>query len=437
MTRPNKPVLNRRTLLGGTAAAGVGAVVPAGTAAAGDVGKQRGPLDQRAIDAVVRRVESGLVELRRDLHAHPETAKSETSAGEVATSRIVAHLLRAAGLEVTTGVGGFGVVGVLKGARPGRTVAYRADMDAVPPEGIFPEATQPAHACGHDIHTAVGVGVAQTLARLRHRLSGTVVFFFQPGEEALEGARAMIDAGVLRDYAPEEIHALHCGPFPVGQFAVTPGSGLPGQDGTVIKVNGADALARAERLAAEITGLSTVAPPETSAGLEKMVADVQIKDGPLARFVTVQAGAAKAEDTGQVTVSVWYRCWPEERYVEVREAVRGLAKKYEGAVVDFDREPFPALVCPERDALALGRHLRRVLGPDGVTVMHAAFPFNGEDYALFLDRIPGTYSFLGVRRPGTDIAEGVPHYGTFDPDTKAIGVGVRAMAGWLAARAKA
>ncbi|MFF0738968.1 M20 family metallopeptidase [Streptomyces sp. NPDC004111] len=437
MTRPNKPVLNRRTLLGGTAAAGVGVVVPAGTAAAEGVGQERGPLDQEAIDAVVRRVEAGLVELRRDLHAYPETAKSETSEGEVATSRIVAHLLRAAGLEVTTGVGGFGVVGVLKGARPGRTVAYRADMDAVPKEGIFPEATRPAHVCGHDVHTAVGVGVAQTLAQLRHRLSGTVVFFFQPGEETLQGARAMIDAGVLRDYAPEEIHALHCGPFPVGQFAVTPGSGLPGQDGIAIKVNGADALARAERLAAEITELSTVAPPETSAGLEKMVADVQIKNGPLARFVTVWAGAAKAEDTGQVTVSGSYRCWPEERYVEVREAVRGLAKMYEGAVVDLGRAPFPAMVCPERDALALGRHLRRVLGQGGVTVMHAAFPFNGEDYSLFLRRIPGTYSFLGVRRPGADITEGVPHYGAFDPDTRAIGVGVRAMAGWLAARAKA
>lgn len=437
MTRPNKPVLNRRTLLGGTAAAGVGVVVPAGAAAAEGVGRQRGSLDQGAIDAVVRRVEGGLVELRRDLHAHPETAKGETSEGEVATSRIVAHLLRAAGLDVTTGVGGFGVVGVLKGARPGRTVAYRADMDAVPAEGIFPEADRPAHACGHDVHTAVGVGVAQTLAQLRHRLSGTVVFLFQPGEEALQGARAMIDAGVLRDYAPEEIHALHCGPFPVGQFAVTPGSGLPGQDGTVIKVNGADALARAERLAAEITGLGTVAPPETSADLEKMVADVQVKDGPLARFVTVSAWAEEAKDTGQVTVSVWYRCWPEERYVEVREAVRGLAQKYEGAVVNFDEAPFPAMVCPKRDALALGRHLRRVLGPDGVTVMHAAFPFNGEDFALFLDRIPGTYSFLGVRRPGADIAEGVPHYSTFDPDTKAIGIGVRAMAGWLATRAKA
>ncbi|CAM5475345.1 N-acyl-L-amino acid amidohydrolase [Streptomyces spiroverticillatus] len=435
MTRENKPVLNRRTLLGGTAAAGVGVVVPAGAAAAQGAGG-RGPLDQSAIDAVVRRVERSLVELRRDLHAHPETAKSEASAGEVATSRIVAHLLRAAGLEVTTGVGGFGVVGVLRGARPGRTVAYRADMDAVPKEGIFPGADRAAHACGHDIHTAVGVGVAQTLARLRHRLGGTVVFFFQPGEETLQGARAMIDAGVLRDHAPEEIHALHCGPFPVGQFAVTPGSGLPGQDGTVIEVNGPDALARAERLAAEITELSTVAPPETSAALERMVADVQVKGGPLARFVTVSAGAAKDKDTGRVTVSVWYRCWPEERYVEVRETVRGLARKYAGTVVDFDREPFPALVCPERDALALGRHLRRVLGPAGVTVMHAAFPFNGEDYALFLDRIPGTYSFLGVRRPGADIAEAVPHYATFDPDTKAIGVGVRAMAGWLAARAK-
>ncbi|MFD3579723.1 M20 family metallopeptidase [Streptomyces sp. NPDC058644] len=431
MTRPKKAVLNRRALLGGTAAAGVGAMVPAGAAAAADSGRQGGPLDQDAIDAVVSRVERNLIALRRDFHAHPEVAEHE-----VATSRIVSHLLRAAGLTVTTGVGGLGVVGVLKGARPGRTVAYRADMDAVPPQGIVGGGDKPAHACGHDVHTAVGVGVAQTLAKLRHRLSGTVVFFFQPGEEALKGADAMIKDNVLRDHRPEEIHALHCGPFPVGQFAVTPGSGLPGQDGTTITVTGPDALASAERLAAEITRLATVAPPQTPAHLEKMVADVQTPDGPLARFVVVRAKAQQDKETGQVTIPVSYRCWPEERYVEIRETIGRLAAPYDGAVVNFAKEPFPALVCPEKDALTLKRHLRRVLGPDGVTVLHAAFPFNGEDFALFLDEIPGTYTFLGVRKPGTVITESYPHYGDFAPDERAIGIGVRAMAGWLAERAR-
>lgn len=427
MTSPKNSVLTRRILLAGTAAAGVGAVLPPSTAAAADT-VHHDPVDQFAIDAVAARLDPDLIALRRDLHAHPETAGHERR-----TARKVAHLLRAAGLKVKTGVGGHGVVAVLRGARPGRTVAYRADMHAVPPTGIVTGGTEAAHVCGHDIHTTVGVGVAQVLALLRHRLSGTVVFFFQPGEEALEGAKAMIACGVLEKTGPEEIHALHCGPFPVGQFAVTPGSGLPGQDKALITLTGPDATESAQRLAAEIGGLATVAPPQTPADLEKMVADVQTPDGPLAQFLAVRAKAGEAE--GKVAVQVSYRCWPEERYVEVREEIRGLAKLYTGGQVSFPEPPFPALVCPEKEANAVARHLRRVLGTDGVTVMHAAFPFNGEDFALFLDRLPGTYTFLGVRAPGAGITESYPHYGDFAPDERAIGLGVRAMSGWLAKRA--
>lgn len=432
MTSPKKPVLSRRVLLGGTAAAGVGAVLPSGgSAVAATESSRRGPLKQSAIDAAAARLDEGLIALRRDLHEHPET-----SGQELYTAATVARRLRTAGLEVTTGVGGHGVVGVLRGAHPGRTVAYRADMDAVPPEGIVTGGSAAAHVCGHDIHTTVGVGVAEVLARLRHRLSGTVVFLFQPGEEALAGARAMIDDGVLECHRPEEIHALHCGPFPVGQFAVTPGSGLPGQDRATITLTGPDATASARRLAAEIGALATVAPPQTPADLERMVADVQTADGPLARFVVARARALEADAEGGATVQVSYRCWPEERYVEVREDVRRLVKPYAGALVSFPADPFPAMVCPEKEANALGRHLRGVLGPSGVTVMHAAFPFNGEDFALFLDRIPGTYTFLGVRAPGAGITSSYPHYGDFAPDERAIGIGVRAMSGWLAARAR-
>ncbi|AUY49995.1 amidohydrolase [Streptomyces sp. CB01881] len=448
MTRPNRPALSRRTLLGGTAVAGVGAVLASGTAAAADSERRRNPIDQAAVDAVAARLDGDLIALRRDLHQHPETTGKETY-----TAAAVAARLRAAGLDVTTGVGrtvkdgkevpGTGVVAVLRGARPGRTVAYRADMDAVPGDGIVPRVPgpsapnqPPAHACGHDLHTTVGVGVAQTLAQLRHRLSGTVVFFFQPGEEGLVGARAMIDDGVLETTGAEEIHALHCGPYPVGRFAVTPGSGLPGQDWAAVTLAGPDATAAAGRLKAEIGRLGTVAMPQGPADLEKMVADVQTPDGPLARFVVTGGKVNDPDAEGRVRLDVKFRCWPQERNVEIRERIRQLAQSYAGAVVTYPRDPFPALVCPEDDANALARHLRRVLGTGGVTVNHAAFPFNGEDYALFMERIPGTYTFLGVRTPGSGIETSYPHYETFTPDERAIGVGVRAMAGWLATRTR-
>ncbi|MEU1231994.1 amidohydrolase [Streptomyces sp. NPDC005828] len=413
--------LARRTLLAGAAAASVGTVFAgAGKAVAGGRG---GPVRQAAVAAEAARLERALIELRRDIHRHPEAPGQEQR-----TAAVVARKLRAAGLTVTTGVGGHGVVGVLRGTRPGRTVAYRADMDAVPPTDIVGTGSAPAHVCGHDVHTVVGIGVAQVLARLRQQLSGTVVFLFQPAEETLSGARALIDTGVLERMGIEEIHALHCGPFPVGQFAVTPGYGLPGQDKAEVTLSGPDALDAARRLTADIGALATVAVPQTSADLERLVADAQTPNGPLARFVAVRARAQEA------TVSVSYRCWPPERYVEVREDIRRVSMLYAGAATRFPAEPFPAMVCPERDGNLLAHRLRRTVGGHTVIELHAAFPFNGEDFALYLDRIPGTYTFLGVRAPGAPITTSYPHHPDFSPDERAIGVGVQAMAGWIAER---
>jgi amidohydrolase len=419
--------VTRRVVLGG-AAGMLGAGLAPPRAAHANNGSAPGAVGEDAVDAVASRLDRSLIELRRDLHRHPETAGREER-----TAEVVARRLRAAGLDVTTGVGGHGVVAVLTGARRGRTVAYRADMDAVAPGDQMGGGTQAAHLCGHDLHTTVGVGVAEVLARLRGRLSGTVAFLFQPAEETLTGAAAMLDAGVFARVRPAEIHALHCGPFPVGQFVVTPGFGLPGQDRGTITLTGADAPARARQLAAEISALGTVSRPGTPADLERLVADIQTPDGPLAEFVAMQATVSAGE---QAEVRVSYRCWPEERYVEVRESIRRLARSTGPASVSFPRDPFPAMVCPEPEGRALRRYLQHTAGRDRVRTLHAAIPFSGEDFALFLDRVPGTFTFLGVRAPGAAIETSYPHFGTFDPDERAIGHGVRAMAGWLARRSR-
>lgn len=416
MTGPSP--LTRRLVIGGAAAAVVAAAAPSHAQASGC------RIEQAAIDAAAADLEGELIALRRDLHANPED-----SGAEVRTAAVVAQLLSDAGLEVTTGVGGHGVVGVLKGARPGRTVAYRADMDATYGQHGL------EHLCGHDLHTTIGVGVAQVLAGLRDRLSGTVVFLFQPAEESLEGARAMIADGVLDWTGAEEIHGIHCGPLPFGVIAVTPGSGLPGLDRGGVVLTGPDSIGRAERLAAELATLGTVAVPATSADMQQIVDDVQIPDGPLAEFVFMRTRLGENASEEQAEVKVSFRCWPEERYTEIREEVARISESYGEAQVSFPTDPFPAMVCPEWDAHKLKRHLRRATGADSTVVMHAPFPFNGEDFALFLDELPGTFSFLGVQAPGTDIVTAAPHFPTFDPDERAIDHGVRAMAGWLAERA--
>lgn len=368
---------------------------------------------------------TSLIDLRRDIHAHPETAGNEER-----TARIVARRLRAAGLAVTTGIGGHGVLAVLTGGRRGRTVAYRADMDAVPPEAQFGGGPDPAHVCGHDLHTTIGVGVAESLARSRNRLAGTVAFVFQPAEETLSGAAAMLADGVFDRVRPAEIHALHCGPWPAGQLVVMPGYGLPGQDYGSITVTDENALVRAEQLAAAINALGTVAPPGTPEELEQLITDLETPDGPLVSFVFMQA-FLPAPETPEVRF--FYRCWPEERYVAVRAEIQRLAAP---AAVVLPAAPFPAMVNPVRESRALRRHLRQTIGTDRVGTLYASPPFNGEDFALFLNRMPGTYSFLGVRRPGAPIESGYPHFGSFTPDERAIGFGVRAMAGWLATRTR-
>ena len=406
----------------------IGAGLVPAAAARAHSGSSPGAMDPATVDGVASRLDTDLIALRRDLHRHPEVAGQEER-----TAGVVARRLRAAGLAVTTGVGGHGVVGLLTGAHRGRTVAYRADMDAVAPDEQVGGDNRAAHVCGHDLHTTIGVGVAEVLARLRHRLTGTVAFVFQPAEETLTGAAAMLDAGLFARVRPAEIHALHCGPFPVGQFLVTPGSGFPGQDRGVVTLTGPAAMTRARQLAADINALGTVARPTTSADLERLVADFQTPDGPLAEFVAMQA--AVPADRPEVHLS--YRCWPEERYVRVRESIGRLARATGPASVAFPNDPFPAMVGPEREGRALRRYLRDTLGRERVGTMHAAIPFSGEDFGLFLKRVPGTYTMLGVRAPGAGIESSYPHFGAFDPDERAIGHGVRAMAGWLARRTRA
>ncbi len=424
-------LIGRRALLGGGAMVLVGAGVML-AAPRPSVEAAPDPVDEEAIDAAASRLDADLVALRRDFHRHPETAGQEQR-----TAELVAQRLRAAGLDVTTGVGGHGVVGVLAGARPGRAVAYRADMDAVPPSGQLGGGTQPAHLCGHDLHTTVGVGVAEVLASLRDRITGTVVFVFQPAEETLTGAAAMLDDGALDGVRPAEIHALHCGPFPVGHFAVMPGYGLPGLDRCTVTLPAPGAIEPARRLAAEIGRLGTVSFPEGAADLERLVGDIQVPNGPLATFVFVRATVSEPSAADQAEVAVSYRCWPEERHVEVREDIRRLARSHGATSVTFPGDPFPAMVCPVQQGRSLGEHLSGTLGAGRVTTLHASIPFSGEDFALFLDRVPGTYTFLGVRAPELPIETSYPHHGAFDPDERAIGHGVRAMAGWLAQRASA
>lgn len=174
------------------------------------------------IEKQTNEIFDGLVEIRRDLHEHPELAGHEKR-----TSKIIAEYLSNLGLEVKTGVSGYGVVGILRGGKEGKNIAWRADMDAIPND-FFDEASFKSknkgiqHGCGHDVHMAIGLGIAEVLSKNKDKIKGTIYFIFQPEEETFIGAKNMVDSSLLSEMNIDEIYALHVTALPVGQIMVKP-----------------------------------------------------------------------------------------------------------------------------------------------------------------------------------------------------------------------
>ena len=210
------------------------------------------PTPDAEIRAAAERMAPALVAPRRDLHQHPELSNREERTGHLVEER-----LRDLGLEVRYPVAGTGVVGVLRGGRPGGAVALRADMDALPvvEEVDVPFASKERttyngqdvgvmHACGHDAHVAILLGAAEVLAGMRDQLSGTVKLIFQPAEEGAPegeegGAELMVKEGVLENPKVDAIFGLHVNAaYPVGQAAYRPGGSMAAVDTLRIVVRG-------------------------------------------------------------------------------------------------------------------------------------------------------------------------------------------------------
>jgi metal-dependent amidase/aminoacylase/carboxypeptidase family protein len=375
------------------------------------------------------------VRIRRDLHMHPEVAGSE-----VRTARIVADWLRTTGLEVRTGVGGHGVVGILRGAKDGPVVAYRADMDALPQEieeqVPFTSATPGvSHACGHDVHTAVGLGIARVLSSFRAELPGTVVFLFQPAEETVEGAMKMIADGALDDPAPEAIFAVHVAPVESGTIVTNPGVGLPGIEQFNIKmtaagdVEPADLEAAASRLAESIGAIGTVQYPEGPEEWQSQVAALLDRDTSLKSFILALAWLNEPASPDERAVGGFFKCSGASEYNRAKARLQELISELESAGIasEIQMEKVLAdMICDERLATWAIEPLQAVLGQGAVLRAHASLPFFGEDFAYFLQQTPGVMFYLGASSAEDGIVA-LPHSPGFAVDEKAIRAGIQGM----------
>ena len=360
-----------------------------------------------------------LVALRRDIHAHPELGFAEHR-----TAAIVADSLREIGLEVHTGIGGTGVVGVLRSGGSDRSLALRADMDALPireDTGLAYASQTPGvfHGCGHDGHVAMLLGAARQLARTR-RFDGTVNFIFQPAEEGLGGARQMIADGLFERFPTDQVYALHNWPdLPAGTAMTRPGPIMAAADRFEILLEGRgghaamphqtpDAILAASSLVMQLNSIiSRRIPPTSSAVLS---------------VTQIEGGHAHNVLPAQVRVVGTVRTFEPEVQDRIEESLRQIADGVALAAgvqmsVSYNRY-YPATVNdPEAAAEALAaaacvcRHAEVAPEP----------AFTSEDFAFMLQARKGAYLWLGQGRE----AGGKPlHHPNYDFNDDIIATGI-------------
>ena len=405
------------------------AAMPAPVAAQGPAGVE---------EAVARHAPEAIA-LRHQIHENPELSNREYE-----TAALVAERLRDLGFdEVRTGVAHTGVVGILQGGRPGRVVAVRADMDALPVTEAtgLPFAstvrTEYAgqevgvmHACGHDIHTSVGLGTAAVLAGMKSELPGTVVFVFQPAEEGAPageegGAALMLEEGVFDDVRPEAIFALHTLPsLEVGEVGYVPGPAMAAADTWRAVIHGrgshgarphesVDPIVMASQV---VLALQTIRSRNIDPLAPGVVTVGMLRGGERHNIIPDDVRMAGTVRTFDPAVQDMVEA-------RMREILDGITRAGGGSYeLDYQRD-VPVTVNDRALAERMAPSLAEAVGNDRVHVLPPTA--TAEDFSYFAREIPGFYFRLGTTAPGG--TSGGLHTATFTADDGSVPVGIRAM----------
>ncbi|HEX2552638.1 MAG TPA: M20 aminoacylase family protein [Microvirga sp.] len=365
------------------------------------------------LDPIVRFADD-LTAIRRDLHAHPEIGFEE-----VRTGAVVAEKLRSWGIDVHQGTGRTGVVGLLKGrGAGGRRVGLRADMDALPMEettNLPYRSTIPNrfHGCGHDGHTTMLLGAARYLAETRN-FDGTAVFIFQPAEEGLGGARAMLADGLFERFPCDEIYGMHNAPYlDPGQVAVWPGIAMAGADFFDIAIRGRGSHGAMPQESRDPTLVAVT----LAQSLQSIVSrNVHPREPAVLSITQIHAGSAYNVIPETATLAGTVRAFSDDARAQIRERIRTIAQGTAiafGVEIDVDiRDIFTVLENGEAQAQALAEVAREIVGEEGV--LTTPRPMMGsEDFADMLRAVPGAYCWVGhggtvpLHNPGFILDDGI------------------------------
>jgi amidohydrolase len=386
---------------------------------------------KQTVDAVAAEIAPKLIELRRTIHRHPELAFEEHK-----TAALVADCLRRLGIEPKTGVGRTGVVGMIEGSRPGPTIGIRADLDALPITEAtgLPFASQvpgKMHACGHDVHTVIALGAAEVLTRLKAQLPGRIKLIFQPAEETLQGAPAMIADGVLENPAMDAILGYHnWPPLEAGKVGFHPNVVMASSDAFDLELRG-----KGGHAAHPHTAIDTIAGAAHIVTLLQTIVSREI--APVVPAVLtigqIEGGTARNVIAETVTLRASVRALDPAAAKQIEAAVRRIL---DGAVASLRlsykldwRSLTPVLRNnPKLIAAVLG-HARDILGADKVAELPSP-SMGSEDFAWFSERVPAAHLRIGSKIDGLNTTI---HNSDYDCNDLAIPTGVRAVA-YAAAR---
>ena len=377
-----------------------------------------------------------LIEQRRDFHMHPELSNREER-----TSRVVAERLRAIGLdEVKTGVGKYGVVALLKGSKPGPVVAVRADMDALPINETIDvpyKSKNPGvkHACGHDVHTTVELGVAEVLSKMRDQVSGTIKFIFQPAEEGPPageegGAALMIKEGAMENPRPQAIFGLHTMPsIEAGQIGYHSGPAMASADKFIITVRGKKSHGAQPQMGVDaiviasecVTAIQTIHSRRIDPFEPLVITIGTIKGGDRNNII---AEEVKMEGTMR-TLSEDVRTRAQAMMKQILSSVTS----DHGATFELEFEnPIPLTYNEPKLVEETLPSMRRIVGEANLIAPRPFMP--AEDFSHFQKVVPGFYYFLGVGNRARGITAGW-HTAEFDVDEESLVVGVKVMSSVL------
>lgn len=377
------------------------------------------PLPHESIKFQTDLIFNNLVKIRRDFNENPELAGNE-----IRTQKVIAQYLLDLGLEVDTNIYGLGVVGILKGGKKGKKIAWRSDMDALSNKGI-------QHGCGHDIHMAIGLGIAEVLAKNKAHLSGTVYFIFQPEEETFIGAKGMINDGLFSKIKPDEIYGLHVSVLPVGQIMTKPNEMFAYQKRVRIKLKDELSKEEAKALTKKIRSFLSRSTANSKPWEIHHMADPKIglmNPNTIFKDYLFMDENFINHSKNNVLFLEAYLYETNSSYLKdiipkIKQAIEDNGYKDQLLSVSFIQEN-PTVINDEKLTNAASKTLQNIYGKEVIVTDHGQVPFFNDDFAYFQQKIPGVYFFLG----GSNLEKGIiamNHSPDFQVDEESIRTGVK------------